>query len=178
MVIKMGETSKMLVKFPSITDQAAWNEFVAEARKFYQDATPLGYLKEMDYKTWLENTIRLNIGSPLNDGEIPTSSFFVYDGPRLIGYLTIKRKNLNLDKVGQVYLNVRPNDRKKGYGDYILKAAIRKCKEIGIIKIIVSCPQESIGGIKLIENNGGVLQEEKELNGSGIIMKIYSIDIK
>lgn len=174
----MGETSKMLVKFPSITDQAAWNEFVNEARKFYADATPLGYLKDMDYKTWLENTIRLNIGSPLNDGEIPTSTFFVYDGARLIGYLIIKRKNLNLDKVGQVYLNVRPNDRKKGYGDYILKAAIRKCKEIGIIKIIISCPQESVGGIKLIENNGGVLQEEKELNGSGIIMKIYSIDIK
>ena len=174
----MGETSKMLVKFPSITDQAAWNEFVNEARKFYADATPLGYLKDMDYKTWLDNTIRLNIGSPLNDGEIPTSTFFVYDGARLIGYLIIKRKNLNLDKVGQVYLNVRPNDRKKGYGDYILKAAIRKCKEIGIIKIIISCPQESVGGIKLIENNGGVLQEEKELNGSGIIMKIYSIDIK
>ena len=73
MVIKMGETSKMLVKFPSITDQAAWNEFVNEARKFYADATPLGYLKDMDYKTWLDNTIRLNIGSPLNDGEIPIS---------------------------------------------------------------------------------------------------------
>ena len=41
----------------------------------------------------------------------------------------------------------------------------------------MSCPEESIGGARLIEKNGGVLQETKYLNGSSIRMKIYTIDL-
>lgn len=173
----MSEASKCIIKFPSITDQNAWIDFVREARKFYPDATPLGFKEEENFKPWLDNIIQLNLGNSLTNGETPTSTFFMFDDTRLVGYMTIKRKNYNQNNVGQVYINVRPSDRKKGYGTQLLKAAFEKCRAINMRQVIMSCPEESIGGSRLIENNGGVLQETKFLNGSSIKMKIYLIEL-
>ena len=173
----MADASKFLIKFPSITDQNAWLDFVREARKFYPEATPLGFKEERDFKPWLDKIIQLNLGNSLTNGETPTSTFFMYVDTRLVGYLTIKRKSYNQNSVGQVYINIRPSDRKKGYGTYFLKEGLNKCKAINIHQVIMSCPEESIGGARLIEKNGGVLQETKYLNGSSIRMKIYTIDL-
>ena len=88
----MADASKFLIKFPSITDQNAWLDFVREARKFYPEATPLEFKEERDFKPWLDKIIQLNLGNSLTNGETPTSTFFMYVDTRLVGYLTIKRR--------------------------------------------------------------------------------------
>lgn len=172
-----NEHANCIIKFPSMTDQNGWIDFVSEARKYYPEATPLGFRKDGDFKTWLDDLIRLNIGSNLKEGETPSSTFFLCEGTKILGYLTIKRKNLNLDNVGQIYLNIRPSARKMGYGDKLLKMGLTKCREINLKQVIISVPEESIGGQKLMQKNGGVLTETKDLNGSGIKMNIYTIKL-
>ena len=81
-----------------------------------------------------------------------------------------------MKSVGQIYFNIRPSDRKKGYGTKLMIAAINKCREINLKQALISCPEESIGGIKIIEDNGGRLIETKFLKGTEIKMRIYLID--
>ena len=173
----MAEENKLQIRFPSETDKNAWLDFVKDARKFYSDATPLGFKDEEHYREWLNNLINLNIATNLKEGEIPQSSIFMFNGPKIVGYLTIKRKVINQNNVGQIYLNIRPSDRKKGYGTKLMIAAINKCREIQLKQALISCPEESIGGIKIIEDNGGRLIETKFLKGTEIKMRIYLIDL-
>ena len=101
----------------------------------------------------------------------------MFSGERIVGYLTIKRKIIDMKSVGQIYFNIRPSDRKKGYGTKLLQAALKKCKEIQIVRAIISCPEESLGGIKVIEGQGGKLVETKFLKGTDIKMRIYLIEL-
>ena len=173
----MAEDVKLTIRFPSETDKNAWLDFVKDARKFYSDATPLGFKSEEYYREWLNKLINLNIGTTLKEGEVPQSTFFMFQGSRIVGYLTIKRKTINGNPIGQVYLNIRPSDRKKGFGTKLLTAALNKCREINLKQALISCPEESIGSIKIIEKANGRLIETKFLNGTEIKMRIYLIDL-
>ena len=173
----MAEDVKLTIRFPSETDKNAWLDFVKDARKFYSDATPLGFKDEEHYRIWLNRLINLNIGTSLKEGETPQSTFFMFQGQRIVGYLTIKRKMINNNPIGQVYLNIRPSDRKKGFGTKLLTAALNKCREINLKQALISCPEESSAGIKLIEKAKGRLIETKFLNGTEIKMRIYLIDL-
>ena len=173
----MADDLKLTIRFPSETDKNAWLDFVKDARKFYSEATPLGFKDEEHYREWLNRLINLNIGTTLKEGEIPQSTFFMFQGTRIVGYLTIKRKLINHVPIGQVYINIRPSDRKKGFGTKLLVAALNKCREINLKQALISCPEESPGGIKLIEKANGRLIETKFLNGTEIKMRIYLIDL-
>ena len=168
---------KLLIKFPAETDKNAWLDYVKDARKFYSDATPLGFKDEEHFREWLNNLINLNVGTHIKDGVAPQSTFFMFNGNRIIGYLTIKRKVINQKNVGQIYFNIRPSDRKKGYGTKLMNAALNKCKEINLSEAVISCPDESLGAIKIIESHGGKLVETKFLNGTEIKMRIYLIKL-
>ena len=173
----MAEDIKLTIRFPSETDRNAWLDFVKDARKFYSESTPLGFKDEDHYREWLNKLINLNIGTALKDGEVPQSTFFIFQGTRIVGYLTIKRKVINHNSIGQIYINIRPSDRKKGYGTKLLTAALNKCREINLKQALISCPEESPGGIKIIESAQGRLVETKFLNGTEIKMRIYLIDL-
>ena len=173
----MMAEEKLVIRFPSETDKNAWLDFVKDAKKFYSDATPLGFKGEEYYREWLNNLINLNLGTNLKPGLIPQSTFFMFSGPKIIGYLTIKRKVIDMKSVGQIYFNIRPSDRKIGYGTKLLEAALKKCRDIQIVQAIISCPEESLGGIKLIESHGGKLVETKFLKGTEIKMRIYVIEL-
>ena len=173
----MAEDVKLTLRFPSETDKNAWLDFVKDARKFYSEATPLGFKDADHYREWLNKLINLNIGTALKEGEVPQSTFFMFQSTRIVGYLTIKRKIINHTPIGQVYVNIRPSDRKKGYGTKLLTAALNKCREINLKQALISCPEESPGGIKIIENAQGRLIETKFLNGTEIKMRIYLIDL-
>ena len=168
---------KLVIRFPSETDKNSWLDFVKDAKKFYSDATPLGFKGEEYYREWLNNIINLNLGSNLKTGITPQSTFFMFSGTRIVGYLTIKRKIIDSKTVGQLYFNIRPSDRKKGYGTKLLTAALKKCKDIQMSQVIISCPDESLGAIKLIERHGGKLAETKFLKGTDIKMRIYLIEL-
>ncbi len=173
----MAEESKLVIRFPSETDKNAWLDFVKDARKFYSEATPLSFKDEDHYREWLNRLINLNIGTTLKPGEVPQSTFFMFDGTRIVGYLTIKRQMINHNPIGQIYINIRPSDRKKKYGTKLMTAALNKCREIQLKQALVSCPEESLGGIKIIEANKGRLIETKFLKGTEIKMRIYLIDL-
>jgi predicted acetyltransferase len=60
---------------------------------------------------------------------------------------------------GNVGYGIRPSERRKGYGTRILELSLEKCRELGISNVVVTCAATNVASVKIIENNGGTLEE-------------------
>lgn len=95
-----------------------------------------------------------------------TELWFIEDG-KFIGWTKIRhRLNDNLlIQGGHIGYAVRPSERNKGYGTKILELALSEAKRLGIDKVLVTCDDDNIGSVKIIEKNGGVLENKVESKG-------------
>lgn len=90
----------------------------------------------------------------------------------IIGYGTIEDKGiLNYHKeymnVGNIGYGVRPNERNKGYGTYLLKLLLLECKKLGMHEVCISCLKENAASKHVILNNNGKLEKEFYDDNSG-----------
>jgi predicted acetyltransferase len=84
-------------------------------------------------------------------------------------------------KGGHIGCAVRPTERQKGYGTKIISLGLKRCKELGIRKVLVVCDKENIGSSKAIINNNGILEneiEDDEIDNISGIKQRYWINIK
>lgn len=47
----------------------------------------------------------------------------------------------------------------------MIALALEECKKLGIEKVLMVCDKENIGSARSIQNNGGVLENEIEVDG-------------
>ena len=106
--------------------------------------------------------------------------FFVEDD-KFIGVIHIRiRLTEGLLKYGgHIGYGINPLYWNKGYGTKLLKMGLEKAKElVKEDKILITCDDDNIGSYKIIENNGGVL-ENKVTNtdaGETFITRRYWIE--
>ena len=82
---------------------------------------------------------------------------------------------------GNIGYTVSPTERRKGYGKEMLRLMLNRCKEEGKTRLLLTCDKDNIASSKIIESNGGILDNEVidnvNLGKSGII-KRYWISLK
>ena len=105
--------------------------------------------------------------------------FFCFDEDRniMVGAVNI-RHYLNeslLRNGGHIGDGVRPSERRKGIATKMIALALDECRKLGIEKVLMVCDKENIGSAKSIINNGGVLENEVEVDG--VIEQRYWIDL-
>lgn len=61
---------------------------------------------------------------------------------------------------GHIGYSIRPQERKKGYATTMLGLALKYCRQLDIMQVLVTCDADNIGSAKTIKNNGGILQDE------------------
>lgn len=71
---------------------------------------------------------------------------------------------------------IRPFERNKGYGAKQLSLVLKKAKELGIGKVMISCDKDNLASAQVAINNGGRLTFEGYDEEDGEI-RIYWIDI-
>lgn len=118
----------------------------------------------------------------LKFGKVPWYEFFLVDGDIFIGVVTI-RLDLNdelLNNGGNIGYGISPKFWNKGYGNQALKLGLIKAKEMGLTKrALLTCDVDNIASAKIIEKNGGVLENivENNIDGTKIYTKRYWIDL-
>jgi len=90
------------------------------------------------------------------------------EGDEYIGRLDIRHHlTEHLRQIGgHIGYGIRPSKRRQGYGRLILKLGLEKAKEMGIEKVLVTCDVTNVGSRKIIEANGGVMENEIQVDGS------------
>ena len=75
---------------------------------------------------------------------------------------------------GHIGDGVRPSERRKGIATQMIALALDECKKLGIDKVLMVCDKNNIGSAKSIINNGGLLENEIEVDG--IVKQRYWIN--
>ncbi len=112
-------------------------------------------------------------GKNLTDGRVRQSTYWLVDNNEIIGRVAIRHTLTEhlLREGGHIGYDIRPSKRKMGYGKKILSLAILKAKALGIDKILVTCSESNIGSKKIIEANGGILENRVDV-GNGRTAKL------
>ncbi|RLL41989.1 GNAT family N-acetyltransferase [Oceanobacillus piezotolerans] len=128
------------------------------------------------YADFLDNFFARQKG----DGNwVPSSGYMLIDDNKaLVGMVDI-RHELNEDLLqigGHVGYGIRPTERGKGYATRILAEALKKCKELNIPRVLVTCDKENIGSAKVIIKNGGV-EDESFIDKDGKVIRRFWIQL-
>lgn len=101
--------------------------------------------------------------TPRPDGWVPATNLWYVDGDEWLGRLSIRHRLTPplLERGGHIGYDVRPSGRRRGYASEMLSAAIPVARELGIPSALVTCAASNVGSRKVIERNGGVLENER-----------------
>lgn len=127
-----------------------------------------------DYDRYLEG-----LDNPGSGEWVPDSTYFCLDDERniFVGAVNIRHR-LNeglLSSGGHIGDGVRPSERGKGIGTKMIALALEKCRSLGMDKVLMVCNKSNVASAKTIINNGGVL--ENEINVNGVIDQRYWIEL-
>ena len=73
---------------------------------------------------------------------------------------------------GHIGYAIRPSERRRGHGTEFLRLMLPMALELGINPVLITCDADNIGSRRIIERNGGVLEDEEPYDRDGeIVMK-------
>lgn len=110
-----------------------------------------------DYVEQLHNYSK---GIDLPEGYVPATEFWIIVDNEYAGRLHI-RHHLNdylLAFGGHIGYGIRPSLRGKGIGTEALRLGLIEARNLGLERVLVTCDDDNLGSIKIIERNGGVLE--------------------
>ena len=127
-----------------------------------------------NYNLWLDEIENLRT-IPMPSINVPASTYFVFVNNKIVGNIQV-RHSLNeslLQNGGHIGYSVRPSERRKGYATKMLALALKKCRALGIDKVLVTCDKDNIASVKTILKNGGVLENELTEDNGNIIQRYW-----
>lgn len=117
-----------------------------------------------DFEYYLNN---LEVKEAKN-GLVPDTTLFCLDKDRnrLVGAVNIRHYlNEGLTVAGgHIGDGIRPSERRKGYATAMIALALVECRKLGMDRVLMCCDKENIGSAKSIINNGGILENEIEVD--------------
>jgi predicted acetyltransferase len=151
-------------------------EFQAEGRQLQYDLNSL----TSDFGAYVPELQDKKDRSKLKPGRVPGSNFWLIDNNEFIGRLSLRYElNENLLRVGgHIGYEIRPSKRRQGYGTEILMLGLEKARELGLHRVLVTCDEDNIGSKKIIEHNGGKLENAIEIEGDPVKKLRYWINIQ
>ena len=120
-------------------------------------------------------------GINLSAGLVPCSFMLAYDqNQQLVGRVSI-RHELNdflFQEGGHIGYAVLPEYRYKGYATDILRQALIYCQdELKLSKVLLTCDDDNIGSLKVIEKNGGRLENIVQRGNNKTLCRRYWIQL-
>jgi predicted acetyltransferase len=119
-----------------------------------------------NFALWWQQENDLNRPVTLPDGRkvprIPDNEFWLVNNKEFVGRVTIRHyltPELEMEG-GHIGYAISASQRRKGYGTLILQMAIPHARRLGIKPALITCDDNNIGSIKVIENNGGILKDK------------------
>jgi predicted acetyltransferase len=157
-------------------------EYIQEFIEYNSEINGTGGLSRYDnYDEWLLKLHKDLDLSNIAEGRVPANTYFLVrtSDNRIIGMINIRHR-LNeflFNEGGHIGYSIRPTEREKGYGTLILNLGLEKCKELNLKKVLLTCDKTNIASGKVIQNNGGMLENELYSETFSEIIQRYWIEL-
>lgn len=131
----------------------------------------------------LERIVDARHGKNLPYGWVSCTYLWLVIGDYFIGEISIRHDlNDNLLRFGgHIGYRIRSEERRKGYGVKMLRLTLDYIDEIfGFKKVLITCDDDNIASIKVIEKNGGILLDKiiNLIDGQEKITRRYWVNVK
>lgn len=149
-------------------------------RGLYPATLNMEKMTENEFDGYVKRRLDQSKGINIKEGRVPATEYWLVDGNEFIGKISIRHYlNENLRKMGgHIGYTIRPSRRKLGYGTKMLSLALLEAKKLGIRKALITCDKTNIGSVKMIEKNGGILENEEAQDDGRPPRLRYWIEIK
>jgi predicted acetyltransferase len=153
---------------------AAIAEFRAEGRGLAGDRTMLGAEIHRFGRTWPDPvafaryTARQRAmalqKTPRPVDFVPVTNLWLVDGDQFLGRIAIRHSltPLLLEAGGHIGYDIRPSERRRGHATAMLRAALPISFGLGLDPVLVTCDVDNIASRRVIERNGGVLEDQRK----------------
>jgi predicted acetyltransferase len=156
----MGQEDFRLIE-PGVQYKA---EFLSLAEEFKKEG---GKVRQYDqaleyFDKYVQSRHDHKKGVNLPEGWVPESTFWlIRDDNVILGTSSVRHElTEQLRRIGgHIGYNIRPSERRKGYGTAILALTLRKARQLGLKRVLVTCDEDNIASAKIIERNGGTLED-------------------
>lgn len=164
--------------------------FLTAPQRRYKDSyieAVYEYIGEKRTVNWHPEILRTRFGEYLKvveqmkseplAGMAPATLFWLIgDGNVYIGDVDVRHcLNDSLKRFGgHIGYKIRPSFRRRGYGALICRLGIEQARRLGVGDILITCDEDNIGSYKIIEANGGILQDRID-NNRGVLTRRYWI---
>ena len=161
----MGLTLRELELKDEVAARAAHLEFPD-----WEFLIPLDSTKKVTETPWpehIEDCRKMRLGVDLPKGRVPATFFIAEVNGEIVGRASI-RHELNkylFNYGGHIGYGVRPQFRRRGYATEILHQSLRYIRGLGVEEVLITCLDENIGSVKVIESCGGTLENIVDLEG-------------
>jgi predicted acetyltransferase len=148
------------------------------ARKAYPKGTGFSFGSGFDecasFAEYLDLLARKEGSDNLASGRVPGSSFFGFWQGKIVGRLSLRHwlNEYLSTRGGHIGYGVLPEFRNRGFATLMLKHGLKKAKEVGVAKALVTCDWDNVGSYKTIENCGGKLENIVDFEEEGKTTRI------
>lgn len=130
---------------------------------------------------WLSQVEKDRNWDTVQEGWMPAEQYIAVDTRNniIVGMLNF-RKKLNeylLNYIGHIGYSIAPSKRRQGLGTIMLELALIEAKNFGLERVLVTCTDDNIASARVIENNGGVLEDKRVDPGDQKLTRRYWITL-
>lgn len=114
-----------------------------------------------DPNTIIQKSRDYENGVNMKPGYVKATTLWLIDNNQFIGEINIRHELTDylLNYGGHIGYEIRYSMRNKGYGTKMLLMTLPYCKEVlKLQKVLITCDDDNIGSAKVIEKNGGIME--------------------
>jgi predicted acetyltransferase len=132
-----------------------------------------------DFDDYVRSAEAWSRGEELPGGWVAATTRWLVDGDEYIGTTNIRHElsDYLLRIGGHIGYAIRPSCRRQGYGTEICRLALEEARLLGIDRVLITCDDDNIGSRKIIERNGGVLEDVVKQPDSNVPKRRYWVTL-
>jgi len=130
--------------------------------------------------SYLRGLVDMADGVNLKPGWVPTTTYWLLDDAGDVAGVSRLRHRLTqalIEDGGHIGYYVRRSERGKGYGTAILRLVLVEACKLGIDRALLTVDSDNAPSIRVIESNGGKLEDERTDPETGGFYRRYWIDL-
>lgn len=164
---------------PNLRFEASYRKALEEYRAEHTFPAKIEVLEAEGFAAFVDALRRMSDPARVEPGFVPSTMWWLVEGDTYHGRLSIRHcLNANLRLLGgHIGYDLRPSSRGRGLGTRQLQLGLEKARELGLKQVLLTCDRENQRSARVIEANGGELEDEIQLPGSPVITRRYWIDL-